>query len=331
MYGWPRDYLREEQAADLKLVADALFANGINDMVWHGKAHIPKDSAGRGIYTVYIGEGSKLTPEIRPFNAYLEKVSSYMRKGVTYSDVAVYLPTEDAWTAGILPKEKRLRWSWGYYEMRYVYFPDELAGYNPTWINGEFLQKAEVKNGVMNVGGAACKALYIDVAYLDFNVLKRVVELAESGLTIILKQVPKEPGTLLHSDYASLIEKLNTLKTSAIPKSLPPFIEGNTIPNHWCRKEGETLYIFFPQPNANRLKFPIEYGQSLETATKTMDVSINYQGQRHNLSLSFAPYQSLLYAVSNGKIEQISIEFIPLTPEVRQRPADFKAPWLANE
>lgn len=40
LYGWPRDYIREEQTADLKLVADALFANGINQIIWHGKAHL---------------------------------------------------------------------------------------------------------------------------------------------------------------------------------------------------------------------------------------------------------------------------------------------------
>ena len=334
LYGWPRDYMREEQTADLKLVADALFANGINHIVWHGKAHNPAGSDSVNFYaTTHIGANSKLSSEIRPLNAYLEKVSSYMKKGVTCSDIAVYLPTEDAWMAGVMPKEKQFIWAWGYYEMRYVYFPDELVGYNPTWINGEFLQKAIVKDGVMLVGDATYQALYIDVDYLDNKVLKRVTELAEKGLTVILKKEPKEPGALLHPDYSHHVEKLKNAKTtsSVIPGNLHPFIEGKTIPSHWCRQEGGTLYIFFPHPNTRRLQFPLEYGQSLETTVKTMDITITYQGRKYPVTLTFEPYQSLLFAIRDGKPEQIPIDFVPATPEVRKRPDGYVAPWLVAQ
>jgi hypothetical protein len=333
LYGWPRDYIREEQTADLKLVADALFANGINHIVWHGKAHNPKGSDSVNFYaTTHIGANSKINNEIQPFNAYLEKVSSYMKKGVTYSDIAVYLPTEDAWMAGLMPKEKQFLWAWGYYEMRYVYFPDEVAGYNPTWINGEFLQKAGVKNGRMTVGDASYRALYVDAKYLDYQVLQRITELAEKGVTVILKQEPKEPGAVPHPDYSQWTGKLKNAKTtfSKIPAGIAPFIAGTNIPNHWCRKEGGTLYIFFPNPKANRIKFPMEYGQSLETETKIRNIHIDYIGNKHDITLTFAPYQSLLYTIQKGKIEQIPIDFMPRTPEVKERPAGYKAPWLVE-
>jgi hypothetical protein len=308
-----------------------LFANGINHIVWHGKAHNPTGSDSINFYaTTHIGADSKMHNEIQSFNAYLEKVSSYMKKGITYSDIAVYLPIEDAWLAGIMPKEKQFIWAWGYYEMRYVYFPFEVAGYNPTWINGEFLQRVKVKNGRMMVGDASYRALYVDVKHLDYQVLKRIVELAENGVTVILKQEPKEPGAIPHLDYAQWMDKLINAKTtfSTIPPGFAPFIEGTNIPNHWCRKEGETLYVFFPNPKANRIQFPMEYGQSLETETKTCNIRIDYQGKKHALTLTFAPYQSLLYAIRNGKIEQIPIDFIPVTPEVKERPKGYKAPWL---
>jgi hypothetical protein len=234
--------------------------------------------------------------------------------------------------AGIMPKEKQFLWAWGYYEMRYVYFPDELAGYNPTWINGEFLQKAVVKDGVMTVGDAAYQALYMDADYLDYNVLKRVAELAGKGLPVILKKEPKEPGALPHPDYSQWVGKLKNSKTifPAIPQNMTPFIVGKTIPNHWCRKDDELLYIFFPHPDANRLKFPMEYGQSLETEIKTYDIRIDYQGNKYDLTLEFAPYQSLLYAIRNRKIEKIPVDFIPGIPEVRKRPDGYKAPWLVE-
>ena len=195
LYGWPGDYIREEQTADLKLVADALFANGINHIIWHGKPHNPEGYDTVNFYaTTHIGSESTMAEEIPFFNSYLEKVSSYMRKGATCSDIAVYLPLEDAWCKGVMPKEKQFIWVWGYYEMRYVYFPEELTGFRPTWINLAFLEKASVVKGSLKAGNAEYKALYIDAEYLDYRVIRKLLELSRDGLRIIIKKNPKEPG-----------------------------------------------------------------------------------------------------------------------------------------
>jgi hypothetical protein len=333
LYGWPRDYIRKEQCADLKLVADALLANGINQFIWHGKAHNPKEKDTVNFYaTTHIGDNSSLAPEITPFNDYLETLSSYMKKGSNYSDIAVYLPTEDAWVAGVMPKEKQFIWAWGHYEMRYVYFPAELDGYNPTWINREFLEKSNYTKGVLTVGNARHKALYIKAEYLDHKTIKQMIKLGEAGLPIILKNEPKEPGAVSHPDYQDLVKQLKKLKnvTAEIPKNLVPFITGNKAPRHWCRKDKESLYIFFPNPKANRIKFPLEYGQALETETKTLAVKLNYDKINYNIELVFEPYQSLLYKIEKGKIEKINIEFIPKTPIVKKRPDNYVAPWLVK-
>jgi alpha-L-rhamnosidase len=333
LYGWPRDYIRKEQCADLKLVADALLANGINQFIWHGKAHNPKEKDTVNFYaTTHIGDNSSLAPEITPFNDYLETLSSYMKKGSNYSDIAVYLPTEDAWVAGVMPKEKQFIWAWGHYEMRYVYFPAELDGYNPTWINREFLEKSNYTKGVLTVGNARYKALYIKAEYLDHKTIKQMIKLGEAGLPIILKNEPKEPGAVSHPDYQDLVKQLKKLKnvTAEIPKNLVPFITGNKAPRHWCRKDKESLYIFFPNPKANRIKFPLEYGQALETETKTLAVKLNYDKINYNIELVFEPYQSLLYKIEKGKIEKINIEFIPKTPIVKKRPDNYVAPWLVK-
>jgi len=331
LYGWPRDYIREEQTADLKLVADALFANGVNHIIWHGKAHNPKDCDTVNFYaTTHVGFSGNLAGEIAEFNKYLETISGYLKKGKTYSDIAVYLPTEDAWMAGIMPKEKQFKWAWGYYEMRYVYFPGELSGYNPVWINYEFLKKAEVKNNRLFVGGLDVEYLYVDSKYLDSKVINRLIELADDGLKIIMKQKPVELS-LKYNKFAYidlLLSSKNIL--SALPDNLTPFISGNEIPVHWVRKLGDDLYIFFPNPKSRRLKFPLDYGQSLNNETFKNDVSINYNGITYNLTLTFEPYQSLLYKLENGKIEQIDIRFVPKTPVVKKRPDDYEAPWLVK-
>ena len=333
LYGWPRDYIRKEQTADLKLVADALFANGINHIIWHGKPHNPKDQDTVNFYaSTHIGPTGSIAAELPGFNKYLETVSSYMKKGFTYSDVAVYLPTEDAWTEGIMPKEKQFIWAWGYYEMRYLYFPEELISDNPVWINYEFLEKGRVTNGIFNVGNANFKMLYFNSKYLDYKVIKRLSELADMGVPVVLKQIPLEPGTVLHSDYNRLLEKIKSSRTdiASVPEKAIPFMTGKEIPHHWCRKDGESLYIFFPNPKSDRLKFPLEYGQSFSNSTYQIPVSITYEDKSYDLNLEFNPYQSLLYRLKNGNAELLDIEFLPATPIVRERPDGFEAPWLVK-
>lgn len=333
IYGWPRDYIREEQTADLKLVSDALFANGVNHIIWHGKPHNPAGYDTINFYaTTHVGFEGNLADEIPSFNNYLEKVSSYMQKGNTYSEIAVYLPLEDAWCKGIMPEEKQFIWAWGYYEMRYVYFPEELKGFCPTWINFSFLEKADMDNGIMKVGNASYKALYVDAEYLDYKLIKRLLELSEDGLRIIIRKIPAEPGAVTHPDYDSLVKKLMQSEnvSGRIPDDMNPLIEGIGLPPYWCREDGNSLYIFFANPKSERLKFPLEYGQSLSEKTETLTAEIFFKGKSHHLELIFEPYQSLLYRISGREVEKIDISFIPEKPVVRKRPEGYEAPWLVQ-
>jgi hypothetical protein len=333
LYGWPRDYIRQEQTADLKLVADALFANGVNHIIWHGKAHNPENMDTVNFYaSTHIGYSGNIAEELPQFNHYLEKVSEYMKKGNTYADIAVYLPTEDAWMAGVMPVEKQFIWAWGYYEMRYVYFPDELSAWNPLWINYEFLKKAKVINHQLKIGNVEVHYLYIDAKYMDFKLLKRLVELTNEGLTIILKQKPQEPSAVKNADYTKYVDLLFSSKNvkNALPDNEIPFIKAENIPVHWVQKEGNSLYVFFPNPKSNRLKFPLEYGQSLNDKTEIQDIEINFKGQSYKLSLKFDPYQSLLYKLEKGKADNIDIKFVPKIPVVKKRPDNFEAPWLVK-
>ncbi len=223
IYGWPDRHIRKEQTADLKMVADALFANGVNHIVWHGKAHNPKDQDSVNFYaTVHVGKEGTLAPEIPAFNDYLAAISETMKRGNSYSDVAVYLPTEDAWVNGTMPKEKQFT-----------------------------------------------------------------------------------------------------------PQS-PPLLKGDALPPYWAREKNHSLYIFFANPKSGRLTFPVGYGQSFSDKLKTVDVVLDYDGKEYELNLRFEPYQSLLYKIENGTIEEIDISFLPEVPVVREIPADNDAPWLVK-
>jgi hypothetical protein len=310
LYGWPREHMREEKVTDLKIVADALFAHGLNQVIWHGMPFNTKGSDSISFYaTVHVGKAGALSKEIPAFNQYLETVSEYMRKGKPWSDVAIYLPIEDAWIAGEMPKEKQLPWAWGEYELRYLQVPEEIRGWQPVWINGEFLKDGRPqtadggqRSAVWSVGTCHFSALYIDSKYLDYEALTTMVSLAEDGMKVCLKQVPEEAGYVKHPEFADLVNRLKELSSPDWQLVAPgrPLVEGPDMPWFWARQDGKELYIFFAHPVAKEFKYPVKYGQADTEETLTKKISINFSGKTVPVELVFKPYQSLLLRVSGS-------------------------------
>ncbi len=326
MYGFPSTYLREEQTADLKLVADALFSQGVNHHVYHGMPYNPEGSDTIEFFaTTYFGPGGSLSEELADFNSYIEKVSGILRTGHSYSDVALYIPYEDGVMKGAYPPERQRVWVWGEYELRYIYPPEETEGYHPLWINRHFLEQAHFNKGQLHVGDAHFSSLYVDVEFMDSRALKRVVELAAEGLPVCLKSMPKEPGKMKSSDYQDLLEQLSSFSNvSSDLKSLinhPPLIEGTDIPEYWCRVDDEgTYYLFLAQPKTKHLKYPLFSGQSFMEEPEIKDLSITVNGLSIQRQFEFKPYQSLLVKISSdGEIELMDIDFIPKDPVIRPK------------
>jgi hypothetical protein len=334
IYGWPADHFMHEQTADLKLLADAVFANGVNQIIWHGKPYNPAGQDTAKFYaSVHVGKSGSLAADIPAFNHYMEKVSGYMKKGRTFSEVAVYLPTEDAWIAGELPIEKQFIWASSVSEHRYTYLPEELKSWRPMWINNKFLQQATFKNGRLQVGDLSFASLYIDVKYLDKSALKRVIELAKQGLPVCLKQFPTEPGLKKSlAEYQQVLNEIAKLKNvtsewSAL-QTAPPLITDTEKFDFWCRESSDGLYIFCANPRSQHLTFPMEFGQSLNEKSEIFNIQLNYKKKTQPIQLLFKPYQSLLlHIMPDNKIEFIDIEFNPKTPIYQKRIKTGKERW----
>lgn len=326
MYGFPATYLRQEQTADLKLVADALFAQGVNQHFYHGMPFQPKGADSIDFFaTTYFGPGGSLTPELPAFNAYMEKVSGLMQRGKTYSDVAVYIPYEDGVMKGAYPPEKQRVWVWGEYELRYIQPPEEIAGYHPLWINRHFLMQAEFKKGKLLVGDAAFSTLYVDVEYMDVRALRRILELAKEGLPVCLKTLPKHPGHIKTGSFDSMLNELLSLRNVSNDLNAvihhPPLIQGDSIPDYWCRVEEDgTHLLFLAQPLSADLVYPLYSGQSLMKQSVYRKLEFTMAGKTITQDVEFKPYQSVvLKLTAKGKVEQIDITFIPKEPVVRPR------------
>lgn len=324
-YGFPNTNLREEQTADLKLVADALFAQGVNQVFWHGAPYNGLESDSVDFFaTVYVGPNGSLTEELKPFNAYMQTVSQYLKKGRTYTDVAVYLPLEDGIMAGPYPRSKQRVWVWGQYELRYLTPPAELEGHHPIWVNQSFLQQARYENDRLYAGDAEFSQLYIDVKYLDTEALRAILTLAHQGLPICLKQTPAEPGHVKSADYAQRLQELaalpNVRRSFQQVELQAPLVTGDSLPDYWCRVTEEGLYLFFAHPFCKGLTYPLTSGDAFTETTFSRSVKIEAFGKKIPLLLSFLPYQSLLFHIdSTGKVTPLDIEFVPKDPVVKAK------------
>ena len=326
LYGFPATYLRQEQTADLKLVADALFAQGINHHVYHGMPYNPQGADSIDFFaTAYFGPNGSLTPELPAFNSYIEKVSAFLQKGKTYTDVAVYIPYEDGVMKGAYPPERQRVWVWGEYELRYVYPPQETEGYHPVWINRHFLEEAKFQNMELIVGDAQFSSLYIDVAYMDIRALKKVLAFAKEGLPVCMKRLPKQPGFMKSPDYAKMLEELSYLKnvSNQFEKVVqhPPLIQGDSLPEYWCRVDTDgSYYLFLAQPLSKDLRYPVYSGQSLMKQSVFRELTINVNGKTIRHKFEFKPYQSLLLKVTpEGEMSFVDISFVPNDPVIRVR------------
>ena len=332
LYGWPRDFQRRAQLADLKLLADAAFANGINQVMWHGKPHSPVGTDSVTFYaTVHLGDSAAITPYLSAFNRYLTTVSRQLQRGRPYTRAAIYLPTEDAWRAGEMPKEQQFIWAWGHYEMRYVYPPEELAGYNPLWVNADLLAGAQVRgDGQTAVGNRAVDLVYVEVEFLSRAGLESLVAIAEAGGTVVLRSDPQPAGTNDAEGFGALLRRLRNAPTTVteVPATTRPVVSGDALPPYWTRETGDTLLLFVAPAGAAGLTFPLGFGQSYDTTTDELALSVAYRGETYVIDHRLLPYQSALFELSGGAVRVVDIGLAVPDPVREELPAGHKRPWL---
>ena len=334
-YGWvpypgPGPYQGEEQVADLKLLADALFANGVNQIFWHGmpyqaQAQAQSGHANRFYASVHVGSDGSLAKGLPEFNAYMERVCGAMKLGWPCSEVAVYLPVEDQWLKGELPKVRQKPSARYHWEMHYLRPPAELAGRQPLWISTPFLANARFEDGALSMGDMRFSLLYVDCEWLDADGLGQVLRLAKEGLPVCLKRLPKRAGRIVDKrdvkkyerDLAALAGLGNVSSELALLVQETPLVSGNDVPDFWCRAVDDELLFFFGHPASRGLTYPMEYGQSAHAGRTGRDLKFNLgdRAEAFTLPLEFGPCESLLLRVSRtGRIDRLDVGCAPLLP-----------------
>ena len=296
----PLVYKKREAIRDLKFLADATFANGVNRIVWHGMPFNGPEGCNEFYASVHVGMNAGFVDELPRFNDYLSTVCSELQKGQTVSKLAIYLPNEDYWLQGRIPEDRRIpgaNYSW---EMRDLVVPETLRPFNPLWVSSPFLRDAVVHDGLLVIGQHCFEALYIDVQWLDADSLDSIVRLAKSGCKIALCREPQQPGHIQSRRYSRRLRKLQSLPNvvaSIEEANVTPLISGPVVPPYWMRRDKDTVILFCAHPKAAGVAYPLQYGQG-ETSPSKCEVRIQMDSLDANLTLVFDPDTSVLLRVS---------------------------------
>jgi hypothetical protein len=205
---------------DMKAEADIHFLQGINQLIGHGWPYTA--AAARAEYPGWRFYAAGAFNDANPWwivmpdvSRYLQRVSFLLRQGRPANDVALYLPTSDAY-AGFTPGKvhliEALREKLGTDIM-----PALLeAGYNVGFVDDEALkQTGRVEGGTLTLGGNRYRAVVLPgVEHLPLATLQTLDAFARGGgIVIATRRLPAlAPGFRAtdadHAEIARLAARL---------------------------------------------------------------------------------------------------------------------------
>jgi hypothetical protein len=304
IYGWvPKPDtppgLGQEHVDDLRCVADAQFAWGVNRVVWHGKPYSTADRPNRFYATVHVGPDGKLDESLSSFNRYLSGIGRFLSLGKTYSRMAVYFPLEDQWMRGELPEEMQKPSSRYYWELQEAHVADELLPWRPLWFSGKWLKDLRFDGTSLNCGSQSFGVFYSDAQWMPLEHLERLDALAEQGAPILFSRLPQEPGFKKHPRYASLRDRIGARARIDLSE-VTPVLASDVPLDYWCRRDGDDYYLFIAHPAVRRLRYPLPYAYHVQVDEIVVQAVFHSNERKYPIELAFPKARSLLCRIQCG-------------------------------
>jgi len=212
---------------DAKVEADMHFLQGINQLIGHGWPYSPPEAGYPGWRFYAAGVFNDQNPWwiVMPELArYLQRVSFLLRQGEPVVDVAVYLPTDDAWadfSPGHAELIRALERRLGTELIRTVL----EAGYNLDFFDDETLaERGRVEGRSLSFGGVQYRVVILPaVETMPLATLERLAEFARAGGVLIATgRLPdRVPGfRATQQEHDRLRALVATLFSEATPPGL---------------------------------------------------------------------------------------------------------------
>ncbi|HEY4287377.1 MAG TPA: glycosyl hydrolase [Puia sp.] len=186
--------------SDVKKALDNYLLGGVNHIFYHGTAYTPKDDPWPGWLFYAAVHFTPNDPEWKDFgvlNGYVARCQSFLQQGAPDEDVLLYYPIFDSWMDkgnALLKHYDRMDPEFsgtGFKECAQWMLG---KGYGFDYISDKQLQGVRMSDGggVRTASGGRYRTVLLpDCKYISVEALERLVQLADSGATILVyKKLP---------------------------------------------------------------------------------------------------------------------------------------------
>ena len=311
---------------DMKAEADLHFLQGINQLVGHGWPYSPPEAGEPGwrFYAAAVFNDHNPWWLVMPDVAlYLQRMSYLLRQGEPANDVAVYLPTADAFASFRMGRPPSVNQS-----MDALLGPNLIpaildAGYNFDFIDDGMIAKAGVPYRVL---------ILPNVERIQLASLQKIVELSKKGVAVMaLRRRPSlAPGLQEAGDSAKVHELAAGLQLvgedAGIPDALHRAVNPDVATAHeigFIHRHMPSVEIYFLANTSNHevkadATFRLPPGliaQQWDALTGKVSVA---GGSR--IALDLAPYESRVFVFNKAVVP-----FQPATAAAA--PVDLSGDW----
>lgn len=182
--------------SDVKTAIDRFFLGGVNHIVYHGTAYSPqgKEWPGWLFYAaVHFNPQNPFWDHFKAFNTYVARTQSFLQRGQPDNDVLLYFPIHDRWSEagpGLLEHfDGGIDNQFEGTAFKEAAEGMQSRGYSFDYISDRQLQRVENSGQQIQTGDVDYKALLVPASnYIPLATFERIVELAESGATVLFYQ-----------------------------------------------------------------------------------------------------------------------------------------------
>jgi hypothetical protein len=185
--------------------AEQLFIAGVNHIFFHGTTNSPGDAGWPGwlfYASAEFNPNNSLWPQINGMNDYLTRCQSVLQAGRPDNELLIYWPVYDVWNhaKGMDMAIKVHNIDEWLHPTAFYKLSKRLAksGYAFDFASDRLLAQSAAQIGLIKTSAKASpyQVLVIpECAMMSLETLKKIIQLAEDGATVIFQQLPKDvPG-----------------------------------------------------------------------------------------------------------------------------------------
>jgi len=224
--------------AQCKPEVEQLFLSGVNHVFYHGTTNSPEDAVWPGwlfYASVEFNPNNSLWPHISGLNEYISRCQSVLQSGKSDNELLIYWPIYDVWNnaKGMDMAIKVHNVDEWLHPTAFYQLSKGLSkqGYSFDFASDHLLGQAVVNKGLVSTAAAASpyKALVFPACKLmSLATLKKAIQLAEDGATVIFQQLPKDvPGLAASQERRQELKSiLATLKFGEAKDGIREFALG---------------------------------------------------------------------------------------------------------